>query len=49
LVRQVGDPKRETFTDPEKMLSWLSDVLSDPEKVRLKEFIGAHAGLSSAS
>lgn len=49
LVRQVGDPKRQTFTDPEEMLSWLGDVLTEMEAKRAKTFIGAHKGLSTAS
>jgi len=49
LVRQVGDPKRQTFTDPEEMLAWLSDCLSEAEQKRAVTFVGAHKGLSTAS
>ena len=49
LVRQVADPKRQTFSDPDEMLAWLSDVLTDAEKKRAKEFAGLQKGLSSAS
>ena len=49
LVRQVGDPKRQTFSDPDEMLAWLNDALTDVEKKRAKEFAGAHKGLSTAS
>jgi hypothetical protein len=49
LVKQVGDPKRQTFTDPEEMLVWLADALTDPEMKRAKTFVGAHKGLSTAS
>ena len=49
LVRQVGDPKRQTFNDPDEMLAWLADVLTDAEKKRAKEFTGSHKGLSTAS
>src|SRR3954469_10856998 len=49
LVRQVGDPKRQTFSDPDEMLTWLNDALTDAEKKRAREFTGAHKGLSTAS
>ena len=49
LVRQVGDPKRQTFTDPVELLAWLSDTLTEAEQKRATVFIGAHTGLSSAS
>jgi hypothetical protein len=49
LVRQVGDPKRQTFTDPEEMLNWLEDTLTDAEAKRAKIFVGSYKGLSSAS
>jgi hypothetical protein len=49
LVRQVGDPKRQTFTDPDEMLAWLADSLSDAEKKRALTFVGAHKRLSTAS
>jgi len=49
LVRQVGDPNRQTFTDPEAMLSWLVDAFTEAERKRAKDFIGQHKGLSSAS
>ena len=49
LVKQVGDPKRQTFTDPNELLEWLTDSLTEPETKRAKTFIGAYKGLSSAS
>ncbi len=49
LVREVGDPNRQTFTEAEELVTWLSDVLTDAEKKRAKTFIGSHKGLSAAS
>ena len=49
LVRQVGDPNRQTFTNPDEMLEWLADVLTEMEKKRAKAFVGAYKGLSTAS
>lgn len=49
LVRQVGDPGRQTFTDPDEMLAWVSDVLTDAEKKRAIAFVGSHKRLSTAS
>lgn len=49
LVREVGDPQRQTFTEPEPLFAWLSDALTDVELKRAKAFIGAHKGLSTAS
>jgi hypothetical protein len=49
LVRQVGDPKRQTFVDPEDLLAWLSDALTEEEAKRANTFIGLHKGLSTAS
>lgn len=49
LVRAVGDPKRQTFTDPGEMLEWIADSLTDAELKRAREFTGAHKGLSTAS
>jgi len=42
LVRQVGDPKRQTFSDPDDMLNWIADSLSDAEKKRAREFSAQH-------
>jgi hypothetical protein len=49
LVREVGDPMRQTFTDAEEMLTWLADALNDAERKRAKTFVGSHKGLSAAS
>jgi hypothetical protein len=49
LVRQVGDPKRQTFTDPDEMIAWLSDTLTEAEGKRARVFVGSHKGLSTAS
>jgi hypothetical protein len=49
LVRQVGDAKRQTFNDPNELLSWVSESLTEAEAKRAKEFIGGHKGLSTAS
>jgi hypothetical protein len=48
LVRAVGDPKRQTFTDVDEALAWLGDSLADAEKKRAKTFLGANKGLSTA-
>jgi hypothetical protein len=49
LVRQVGDPNRQTFTEPESLLTWLADALTEAERKRAREFVGQYKGLSSAS
>jgi hypothetical protein len=49
LVRQVGDPKRQTFNDVDDALTWLGDSLTDAEKRRAKTFLGPSTGLSTAS
>ena len=49
LVRQVGDPKRQTFTDVDEALNWLGDSLTDAEKKRARTFLGPNVGLSTAS
>jgi hypothetical protein len=49
LVRQVGDLKRQTFTDVEDALVWLGDSLTDAEKKRANTFLGPSKGLSTAS
>lgn len=49
LVRQVGDPKRQTFNDPDEMLAWLGDGLTDAEKKRAKAFTSPYKGISTAS
>jgi len=38
LVREIGDPMRQSFTEPDELLAWLSDVLNDAEKKRAKLF-----------
>lgn len=49
LVRQVGDPKRQTFNDVQDALTWLGDSLTDAEKKRATTFLGPNRGLSTAS
>jgi hypothetical protein len=38
LARQAGDPQRQTFEDPDEMLSWIGDALNTVEKRHAKEF-----------
>jgi hypothetical protein len=39
LVKQVGDPDRQTFTDPDELLAWIDDCLDPREKTRAKVFV----------
>lgn len=39
LIREVGFTNRRIFTEPEKMYSWLGEVLSDLERMQLKSFL----------
>ncbi len=48
LVRQVGDPKRQTFQDVDEALTWLGESLTDAEKKRARSFLGPNKGLSTA-
>jgi hypothetical protein len=40
LIREAGHPARRTFRDAAALESWLGEVLSPPEKTRLKTFLG---------
>lgn len=41
VIREAGAPSRRAFLDPEEAITWLSEVLTQPEVRRLREFTGA--------
>jgi len=43
LIREAQNADRKHFTDPKQLESWLSPVLSVPETVRLRAFLGIDA------
>jgi hypothetical protein len=48
LVREVGDPARQAFSDPASALGWLAGDLDDAEKARAREFVRPRATESPA-
>ena len=41
VIRAAGIPSRRAFTNAKEAITWLSEVLTEPEVVRLREFIAA--------
>ena len=41
VIRMAGSPSRRAFTEPDEAITWLSEVLTEPEILRLREFIAA--------
>jgi hypothetical protein len=39
VIRDAKSPERKLFTDTRELSLWLSEVLSNPERTRLREFL----------
>lgn len=42
VIRSANSDHRRVFRRPEELEAWLSESLTMPEKVRLRQFLGAH-------
>lgn len=47
LLADAKNPNRRMFSKPEPMAAWLSEVLSDEEARRLREFLGLRPSRAS--
>jgi hypothetical protein len=48
VIRESHHPSRRLFTDPERMLTWLAEVLTPLEQHRLGEFLREETDRSAA-
>lgn len=40
LIREAQSPRRRSFREPEGLVRWLDEVLSEPERAALRRFLG---------
>ena len=45
MIREADNPNRRAFRDPNELFAWLSEVLDDRERARLRVLLSPH-GLS---
>jgi len=41
LIREAASPARKTFRDPQKLISWMSEVATSDEEQRIREIYNA--------
>lgn len=40
LIREANSPARKSFRDPESLIRWLDEILTQPEQQALRRFLG---------
>ena len=43
LIRETSNPERKTFRDPQKLISWMSEVTTPEEEERIRELYSSPA------
>jgi hypothetical protein len=43
MIREADNPNRRAFRDPNELFAWLSEVLDEKERARLRELVGVRA------
>ena len=41
MIREANNPHRRAFRDPKELIAWLSEVLDEKERARLRETVAA--------
>lgn len=42
MIREANNPNRRAFRDPKELFDWLSEVLDEKERARLRELLRGH-------